>query len=169
MGIKMKCIPIQDLDQDQYYSVTWPLVAKITKVHRLFILHCDKLEKVRIFNFLYINIHGRKCNNLYLLVSTKYISQFGKMWAICLTGLQQQDRNILMSWYWCFNILPHLSLGSHKGDIDKQCGPRSDAKECDIWSESTLFALNTGISVKHGYIKTNHTSLILEMDQSEEL
>ena len=45
--------------------------------------------------------------------------------------------------------LTHLSLASHKRDIGKQCRPRSDATERGVWSESTLFALNAGISVNH--------------------
>ena len=43
-----------------------------------------------------------------------------------------------------------LCLTSRKRNIGKQCGPRSDAAECGVWSVSTLFALNTGISIKHG-------------------
>ena len=48
------------------------------------------------------------------------------------------------------SINPFLCLVFHKLDMDKQCRPWSDAAECGIWSESTLFGLNTGISIKHG-------------------
>ena len=41
----------------------------------------------------------------------------------------------------------HLSLASHKRDIDKQWRPWSDAAECGVWSMSTLFALSTRISI----------------------
>ena len=34
-------------------------------------------------------------------------------------------------------------------DIGKQCRPRSEAAERGVWSGSTLFALNIGISRKH--------------------
>ena len=47
-------------------------------------------------------------------------------------------------------ILTHLCLVSHKSDFGKQCRPRSDTLECDVCSGSTLFALNTEISIKHG-------------------
>ena len=46
--------------------------------------------------------------------------------------------------------IPHLSLASRKRDIGKQSRPRSDATELDVCAVSTLFALNTGISVTHG-------------------
>ena len=47
--------------------------------------------------------------------------------------------------------VPHLSLASHKRDIGKQCRrPRSDTAERGVWSESTLFALSTKKSMKHG-------------------
>ena len=42
-----------------------------------------------------------------------------------------------------------LCLASHERDIGKQCRPRSDAAERGVWSGSTLFALTTGISIKH--------------------
>ena len=51
------------------------------------------------------------------------------------------------------NIITHLSLASHETDIGKQCRPRSDAAERGVWSGSTLLALNTGISLKHGINK----------------
>ena len=60
-------------------------------------------------------------------------------------------------------FLTHLCLASHKWDIGKQCRPRSDAAECGIWSGPALFAVSTGISIKHGYIKKNLTPLLLEM------
>ena len=44
----------------------------------------------------------------------------------------------------------HLYLTSHKEDFGKQCRLRSDATERGIWSGFTRFALNTGISIKHG-------------------
>ena len=62
------------------------------------------------------------------------------------------------------HFLAHLCLASHKRDIGKQCRPRSDAEE-----RSMLFALSTGISLKHGNNKTNQTLLLLEMDRSKEL
>ena len=49
-----------------------------------------------------------------------------------------------------FLCLTYLCLASLKWDIDKQCRPRSDAAERSVWSGSTLFALTTGISIKHG-------------------
>ena len=49
----------------------------------------------------------------------------------------------------CWSRLTHLSVASHKRDIGKQCGPRSDATECGIWSGSTLFASRLEMSTKH--------------------
>ena len=46
-------------------------------------------------------------------------------------------------------IYIHLCLASHTRDICKQCRLRSDAVKCDILSGSTLFALNTGLFIKH--------------------
>ena len=46
--------------------------------------------------------------------------------------------------------LTYLCLASHKRDIGKQCGPRSDAAKRGVWSRSTLFVLITGLSIKHG-------------------
>ena len=46
-------------------------------------------------------------------------------------------------------FLTHLFLVSHKRDIGKQCRPRSNAAERDLWSASILFALNIGASVKY--------------------
>ena len=43
----------------------------------------------------------------------------------------------------------HLSLASHKRDIGKQNGPRSDAADRGVWSESTLFAISSEISTKY--------------------
>ena len=54
---------------------------------------------------------------------------------------------------WNACVLAHLCLASHTKDIGKQCRPRSDAAERGVWSESTLFALNTGISIKYDNIK----------------
>ena len=52
-------------------------------------------------------------------------------------------------------LLTHLCLESHKsGMIGKQCRPRSDAAERGVWSESTLFASDTELSLKDGYNKT---------------
>ena len=48
-----------------------------------------------------------------------------------------------------FESLTHLSVTSHKRETGKHCRPWSDAAERDIWSESTLFALNSEISAKH--------------------
>ena len=48
-----------------------------------------------------------------------------------------------------YQPLTHLCPASNKRDIGKQCRPRSDAKECSIWSRSTQFALNSEISTKH--------------------
>ena len=41
-------------------------------------------------------------------------------------------------------------LSSQKRDIGKQCRPRTDTTERGVCSESTIFALSAGISVKHG-------------------
>ena len=61
------------------------------------------------------------------------------------------------SFYWWLGVcLTHLNLASHKRDISKQCRPRWDAAERDVWSGSTLFALSTGISVNYGKNK-KHT------------
>ena len=49
-----------------------------------------------------------------------------------------------------FTLLTHLCLASHKWDIGKQCRLRLDAAERGVWSGSTLFALTTGLSIKHG-------------------
>ena len=38
-------------------------------------------------------------------------------------------------------------------DIHKQIRPRSDATERGVWSKSTLFILDTGISIRRGNIK----------------
>ena len=46
--------------------------------------------------------------------------------------------------------LDHLRLVSRLKNIGKQCRPRSDAAQRGVWSGSTLFALNIGISIKHG-------------------
>ena len=48
-----------------------------------------------------------------------------------------------------FEFLTHSSLASHKRSIGKQWRPRLNATECRFWSGSTLFALNTRISIKH--------------------
>ena len=45
-------------------------------------------------------------------------------------------------------MLTSLSWETPKMVIGKQYTPLSDAAEHGIWSESTLFALNTGISIK---------------------
>ena len=60
----------------------------------------------------------------------------------------------------CTGSLTHLSLVSLKRDIAKQCRPRSG---------STLFALNAGISIKHGDIRNNPTSLLLKMELSKQV
>ena len=49
--------------------------------------------------------------------------------------------------------LIHLSLASYKKNIDKQFRSRSDAAERGVLSGSKLFAINTGITIKHGYNK----------------
>ena len=49
--------------------------------------------------------------------------------------------------------LTDLCLASHKRDIGKQCKPRSDAAERGVWSGSTLFAISSEISTKHGNIE----------------
>ena len=71
------------------------------------------------------------------------------------------------------STLIHLCLVSHKRDICKQCRPRSDAAEWNIWSGSTLFAFNTGIEKKNPKKrrsnKTNQTPLLLEKDFSKVL
>ena len=51
---------------------------------------------------------------------------------------------------WSFPIYwPIYAQHPIKRDIGKQCWPRSDAVERGVWSGSTLFALNIGISIKH--------------------
>ena len=71
--------------------------------------------------------------------------------------------------------LTHLCLVSHiyKRDIVKQCRLRSDATECSIWPGSTLFSLNTGLSIKYSNNKKKkkkkQKSLILEKDLPKEL
>ena len=47
-----------------------------------------------------------------------------------------------------YGIFTHLTVASHKRDIGKQCGPRSDAVERGVQTGSTLFALDAGISIK---------------------
>ena len=49
--------------------------------------------------------------------------------------------------------LTHLYLVSHERDIGKRCRPRLDATERGVWSGSTPFVSNTGISITHGYKK----------------
>ena len=64
----------------------------------------------------------------------------------------------------------HLYQTFPTRDIGKHCRPRSDAAKCDVWSGSTLFVFNTGISTKEGNIKKNNwTSLLLKMGLSREL
>ena len=50
--------------------------------------------------------------------------------------------------------LTHLSLASHKWDIDKLCRPWADAAERGVRSGSTLFTLSSDIYTKHGNNKT---------------
>ena len=68
-------------------------------------------------------------------------------------------------------VLTHLCIVSHKRAIGKRCRPKSDAAEHGVWSGSSLFALGTGISIKHNNNKQNKkkTVLLLEMDLSKEL
>ena len=66
-------------------------------------------------------------------------------------------------------ILSHFSQKTPKWVIGEQCRPRSDATECSIWSESTLFALVTGISIKHSNDKNLPYILLLKIDWSKEL
>ena len=56
-----------------------------------------------------------------------------------------------------FYCLDHLRLVPHIKNTGKQCRPRSDAAERGVWSGSTLFALNIGISIKHGNNKKKLT------------
>ena len=43
-----------------------------------------------------------------------------------------------------------MPIASHKRDNDKQRKPWSDATERNIWLGYTMFAFNTGISLKNG-------------------
>ena len=52
--------------------------------------------------------------------------------------------------------LTRFSRETPKRVTGKQCRPRSDAAECGIWSGSTLFALNTEISISVVIIKKQH-------------
>ena len=56
-------------------------------------------------------------------------------------------------------------------DIGMQSRPRSDAAERGVWSGSTLFALNSGIFVKHddNKNKSDRQTLLLENDRSKQL
>ena len=58
------------------------------------------------------------------------------------------ETNIRLS----LNLFTHFILETPKRVFGKQCRPRSDATECSIYSaasdQSTLFALNTDISLK---------------------
>ena len=65
--------------------------------------------------------------------------------------------------------LTHFIMETPKTITSKQCQPRSDAAECSIWSGSTLFALTTGISIKHSNNKNQLDTLLLEIDWSKEL
>ena len=75
-----------------------------------------------------------------------------------------------------FSYASFLCYGYHvvRRDIGKQCRPRSDAAECGIWAGSTLFASNTGISIKHGNTRNlpdtpstgNGPVQILEVEES---
>ena len=62
----------------------------------------------------------------------------------------------------------YANIASLKCDFCKQCRPRTDAIECGVRSESTLFALSSGISIKDDNSKTNQTSLLLETDRSKD-
>ena len=46
--------------------------------------------------------------------------------------------------------LTQFSLETLKRIIGNHGRPRSETAECSIWSGSTLIALATGISIKHG-------------------
>ena len=48
----------------------------------------------------------------------------------------------------CIISLSHFSLEPSKRVTGKQCRPRTDATNHGIWSGSTLFVLDTGISIK---------------------
>ena len=50
-----------------------------------------------------------------------------------------------------------------KKDVYKQCRPRSDAAESGVWSGTTLFALRTGISLKHGNTRSYPVTHRIEM------
>ena len=50
-------------------------------------------------------------------------------------------------------MLTHLYLTLHNRDISKQCRPRSDVVECDVWFGSTLFALKKDFLYKHDSTK----------------
>ena len=68
-------------------------------------------------------------------------------------------------------FLTHLGLESHNRDIGKQWRPGSDTAFCCIQSQSALFAIITGNSVKHSDNKKNYKTdtMLLEIDQSKEL
>ena len=51
--------------------------------------------------------------------------------------------------------LTNLCLAPQKKDIGKRCRLRSDTTECGVWSGTSLFELNTGISVNIVVIKKN--------------
>ena len=65
--------------------------------------------------------------------------------------------------------MPTFCVAPDERDIGKRCGPRSDAAERGVWSGSTLFALITDISIKHGNNKIDQTPLKPEMKWSKEL
>ena len=64
----------------------------------------------------------------------------------CFTG-SAVSRIVLKS---SLSSWSHIRIASHKKDICKQCRLRSDAAERGVWSGSTLFAINSGISINHG-------------------
>ena len=87
-----------------------------------------------------------------LLVCTmnKYIDQMMKnsahdlRYLVCHSPVLRHKQSLI-----------HLSLTSRKRYIGKQCSPRSDATFRGVWSGSALFALSTGIYIKHGDKKTD--------------
>ena len=71
----------------------------------------------------------------------------GSWWHIGRTSFKLEEKPQVIPWRLS---LTHLCLASHIWYISKQCRPRSDAAERGVWSVSILFALITGIPIKHG-------------------
>ena len=116
---------------------------------------------IRVCKIRFIST-GVICGNLYPVCETiiHLLREQPYPYAQCSNGILWW-MNVVFIFIISFSIiiLTHLCLAFHKRDIGKQCRPRSDATEHGVWSGFTLFALITGISIKHGNNKKNNQTL----------